>query len=218
MAIASFIAMHCLMARTVDPVVQPVSGYALAEPGNVLFPVGALSLTLACAAVTFGPELSAISRFGLFTTAGAFLLVTMFRTDSTHDVSSLGGEIHRYAAAAAFTLLTATGVVVALRLRHGDNSANIWRRLSLPVLAALAVATLLLTAVNTFIPDFADGGQWRGIPQRILLLILCMLIMAMARFPCGAARVSQAVPRKRRSEVRQLTPELSGHVHHVRAS
>jgi hypothetical protein len=175
--ITSFALLHVLMADIVDPLRQPVSSYALTQPGTTLFATGALGLAAACAILAgIGAPRHTGVRVLLALTSVMFVLVVMFRTDAGTDVSSIGGQVHRYAAGAAFVLLTLVGLWSTRHRSAPTGPAVTW----LTVLSALI---LLVTTLNTFLPDLADGGQWRGLPQRVLLVVQSLLIMVLARRP-----------------------------------
>ncbi|MGH8876405.1 MAG: DUF998 domain-containing protein [Stackebrandtia sp.] len=174
--IASFATLHLLLAGTVDPLRDPVSAYALVPVGDGLFAAGALGYAVSCAVLALpgreGARRYTAARALSAVTSVMFVLVVAFPTDAGPAVSSIGGQIHRYAAGAAFIGMTLLGFA---RSRPG-GAARGWTA----VLTGLSAATLLLTTVNTFAPGLADGGAWRGAPQRILLVIHAVMLIVLA--------------------------------------
>jgi len=174
---ASFVLLHLIMSDVVDPVSTPVSMYALTFPGVALFPLGALSLALACAILAgrgLGLQRQALIRWLLGTTAVMLVLASVFRSGTPESGLTFAAQVHRYTAGAAFVMLTLAGWLCAARMRESGASAAI-RRATWAV-TALAVLTFLTTTANTFLPGLADGGEWRGVPQRVLLVVLSALI------------------------------------------
>lgn len=192
-SIASFVLLHLLMSDAVDPVSTPVSMYALTFPGVVLFPLGASSLALVCAILAgrgLGLQRQGSIRWLLGTTAVMLVLASVFRSGTPESGLTFAAQVHRYAAGAAFVMLTLAGWLCAARMRESGASPAI-RRAAWAV-TALAVLTFLTTAANTFLPDLADGGDWRGIPQRVLLVVLSALIGVLI----VSARREAAAPRE----------------------
>lgn len=175
--VASFVLLHLLMSDVVDPVSTPVSMYALTSPGVVLFPLGALSLALACAILAgrgVGLQRQAFIRWLLGATAVMLVLASLFRSGTPESGLTVAAQIHRYTAGAAFVLLTVVAGLCTARMREAGASAAV-RRATWWV-TVLAALTFLTTTVNTFLPGLADGGDWRGVPQRVLLAVLSALI------------------------------------------
>lgn len=175
--VASFVLLHLLMSDVVDPVSTPVSMYALTSPGVVLFPLGALSLALACAILAgrgVGLRRQTFIRWLLGTTALMLVLASLFRSGTPESGLTVAAQIHRYTAGAAFVLLTVVAGLCAAQMREAGAAAAV-RRAAWWV-TVLAALTFLTTTVNTFLPGLADGGDWRGVPQRVLLAVLSALI------------------------------------------
>lgn len=214
--LASFAALHLFMAGQVSPLRDPVSGYALAAPGSVLFPLGAFGFAVACAALAMNrarPPWPGVVRSGvvrplLGAASVMFVLVVLFPTDSGVAVSSFGGQVHRYAAGAAFVLMTVVGYAGALR--PGDARTRRW----LVVLTAISAATLLVTTLNTFLPELADGGQWRGMPQRVLLVVQALMIFVMAAATARRRGEGVRVSRSQRVHVVDLPAAVAEHHRH----
>lgn len=176
-SVASFALLHLLMSDVVDPVNTPVSMYAFSPPGVVLFPLGTVSLALACAILAVrgvGLPRQSFVRFLLGATAVMLVFATLFRSGTPESGLTVAAQIHRYAAGAAFVLLTAVAALCTARMSE-TGAAPVIRRATrwATVLASLTFAT---TAINTFLPGVADGGDWRGIPQRVLLVVLSALV------------------------------------------
>ncbi|GAB3661740.1 DUF998 domain-containing protein [Glycomyces tarimensis] len=177
LSVASFALLHLVMSDVVDPVSTPVSMYALTFPGNVLFPTGVVSLALACAILAgrgVGLPRDGFIRRLLGATAVMLVLAAVFRSGTPESGLTFGAQIHRYTAGAAFVLLTVVAGLCAVGMRRAGTAPAI-RRAAASV-TALASLTFLTTTVNTFLPALADGGEWRGVPQRVLLVVLSALI------------------------------------------
>ncbi|GAA4921998.1 uncharacterized protein DUF998 [Stackebrandtia albiflava] len=186
-AAVGFLLLHLVMADSVDPMVQPVSSYALRAPGSILFPLGTLGLAAGCAALAaagLGLPRQRPVRALLGLAAVLLVLVVVFRTDTGDTVTSTAGEIHRWSAGAAFGALLLAGLAADRAMRYTTVDPFL-RRLS-RVLAGLSLVALALTALNTFLPEFADGASWRGLPQRILLAVETGLVLLLARLPMAA--------------------------------
>ncbi|THV42188.1 DUF998 domain-containing protein [Glycomyces buryatensis] len=178
--IAGFAVMHLTQSDVVNPVATPVSSYALTFPGIVLFPLSCLSLALACtilAGRSFGLAREGFIRFLLGATAVMLVFAAAFRTGTPETGLTWGAQIHRYTAGAAFVLLTVVAVLCAAQMRAA-GTPDVVRRATWWA-AALASLTFATTTVNTFLPRIADGGDWRGIPQRVLLVVLAGLVLAL---------------------------------------
>ncbi|TQL76407.1 uncharacterized protein DUF998 [Stackebrandtia endophytica] len=172
-ALAGFGFLHGYLAEVVDPVRQPVSSYALTAPGEVGFAVGAIGMAVACGALALRFTRRAWICWPLVASSGMYVLVVLFPTDAGVAVSTVGGQIHRYAAGVAFVAVTVVAIVAAWRSARSQRM--------LRVAAGLAVLMLLVTTINTFLPELADGGAWRGVPQRALLVIHIGLFLVLSR-------------------------------------
>ena len=190
LAVISFVSLHLVMASIVDPLRQPVSSYALTAPGDVLFAMGSFSLAAACLlAALFAPGLprgDGLIRVLLAGSALMLVLVVVFRTDRSDAVLSISGEIHRWSAGVAFGMLTAVGAGWAWWGR--GTVTGRWAT----VLTAVGAVALLAIVVTTFTPDLVAGRQWRGLPQRALLLVqtlwLAVLVAPTEQFRSATAR------------------------------
>ncbi|RRR95792.1 DUF998 domain-containing protein [Glycomyces terrestris] len=174
---AGFAAMHVTQSDVVDPVAIPVSAYAVTWPGVVLFPASVLALAAACAVLAgrgVGLAREGFVRFLLGATAAMLVCAAVFRTGTPESGLTWWAQIHRYTAGAAFVLLSVVAVVCAVRMRQAGAPA--WVRHGTWWAAALAGLTFATTTVNTFLPGFLDGGDWRGVPQRVLLVVLSTLL------------------------------------------
>lgn len=173
-----FLIMHLAMTDVVDPFQQPVSSYALTSPGSALFALGTMAVALSCAVlarVGLGLRDEALLRGSLAGAAVLLVLVVLFRTDTGDSVTSAAGQIHRFAAGGAFVLLACSGWMAWRRLAGTDQHAAV----AVGVLTLLGFGALVLTGLNTFMPDLAGGGQWRGLPQRALLAIQTGLVVVL---------------------------------------
>ncbi len=188
----SFAIMHLTQSDVVDPVATPVSSYALTWPGVVLFPLGVLSMALACAVLAVrgvGLPREGFIRFLLGATVVMLVGAALFRTGSPMTALTVEAQIHRYTAGAAFVLLTLVGGLATARMGQARMSPA--ARSGMLWATAASALTFLTTTVNTFLPWLADGGDWRGIPQRILLVTLSGLILALI---AGSADRTMPVP------------------------
>ncbi|MCD0445642.1 DUF998 domain-containing protein [Glycomyces sp. A-F 0318] len=189
---AGFAVMHLAQSGAVDPVATPVSAYALTWPGVVLFPASVLGMALACAVLAgrgVGLAREGLVRFLLGATAVTLVCAAVFRTGTPESGLTWWAQVHRYSAGAAFVLLTVAAAVCAARLRGTDAPA--WARYGTWWATVLAALTFLTTTVNTFLPGLADGGDWRGVPQRVLLVVLSALLWILV---ANSNRAAAAVP------------------------
>ncbi|ADD41861.1 DUF998 domain-containing protein [Stackebrandtia nassauensis] len=201
LTMAILIAMHVIMADQVRVNIDPVSVFAINREGVLLFDLACLSIAVACVAVLFGPLGSErVTRRCLAGSAVALLFVVGFDTDAGATVSSFSGYVHRYAAGAVFVMITVA-------------TAHLWRRVPDPRLRrAFAVMTLInlvlliLNVWGTYLPDLAYGGQWRGIPQRLLVVSQVVSIVAMAFVPKAKSPRSRRTPSRHRSQPRDFDP------------
>jgi len=192
---AGFAVMHLTQSGAVDPVATPVSAYALTWPGIVLFPVAVLSLAVACAILAgrgVGLARDGLIRFLLGATGVMLLAAAIFRTGTPESGLTWGAQIHRYSAGAAFVLLTVVAALCAMRMK--DGSVPDWVRRGTWWVTALAALTFLTTTVNTFVPGLADGGDWRGVPQRVLLVVLSALVWMLVVNSSRVTAVVETVP------------------------
>lgn len=189
---SGFAAMHLAQSGAVDPVATPVSAYALTWPGVVLFPASVLSMALACAVLAgrgVGLAREGAVRFLLGATAVTLVCAAVFRTGTPESGLTWWAQVHRYSAGSAFVLLTVVAALCAARMRDADVPA--WARRGTRWATALAALAFLTTAVNTFLPDLAGGGGWRGVPQRVLLVVLSALLWILV---ANSNRAPAAVP------------------------
>lgn len=174
---AGFAVMHLTQSGAVDPVATPVSSYALTWPGVLLFPASVLALALACAILAgrgVGLAREGFIRFLLGSTAVMLLCAAVFRTGTPESGLTWWAQIHRYTAGAAFVLLTVVAALCAVRMKDADVPD--WVRRGTWWVTVMAALTFLTTTVNTFLPGFLDGGDWRGVGQRVLLVVLSALV------------------------------------------
>ena len=177
LSVASFALLHLTMSDVVNPVRTPVSMYALSFPGYVLFPTGTLGLALACAILAgrgVGLPRDRFVRWLLAATALMLVLATVFHSGTPQSGLTWEAQIHRYTAGAAFVLLTVVAGICTALMREAGTAPAIRR--ALWWVTALASLTFLTTTINTFLPGIADGGDWRGVPQRVLLVVLSALV------------------------------------------
>lgn len=182
-SLAGFVWLHVGFADVVNPIRQPVSAYALDPVGEIGFAFGAIGMAVACGALALRYTHWALPRWLLVGSSVMYVLVVVFPTDSGVEVSSIAGEVHRYAAGAAFVAMT----VLAAVLARGGN------RRPITVLAIASAALLSVTTINTFVPGLADGGAWRGVPQRLLLAVhicflLSLVVLSLRRTVSASAR------------------------------
>jgi hypothetical protein len=195
-----FAVMHLTQSDAVDPVATPVSSYAVTWPGIVLFPASVLALALACSILAgrgVGLAREGFIRFLLGSTSVMLLCAAVFRTGTPESGLTWWAQIHRYTAGAAFVLLTVIAALCAIRMR--DEAVPAWVRRGTWWVTGLAAFAFLTTTVNTFLPGFLNGGEWRGIVQRVLLVVLSALVWMLvansvrAMVPAGATVPVDAV-------------------------
>lgn len=174
-ATASVVTMHAVADSGIDPVSSPLSDYGLSTRSALLFALSCLAL--AAGSIAFGNTLVGLSKWSAYGAALMLVLVVLFPTDpSDAESMSLAAHIHRYAAGAAFVLL---GVVIAGVI---DDCGG-WLRTLLTVVCVTAAVMLVLTVVAAFWPEFLAIWQWRGIPQRMLLLGYVTALAALGAHP-----------------------------------
>lgn len=162
MAVLSIVALalvHLISIGRVDPVEQTMSMYGVHPQSAGLFALGCTALAVACLALAH--RLPRPGRPAAYGAAVMLVLLVAFPTDTGDGPLSLSAQIHRYAAGAAFVLIALT---MCAAVRHTTS------RGVLVALIAVAAIVLALTVIGAFAPDVAAISQWRGIPQRVLLL------------------------------------------------
>lgn len=160
-AIGTLAFVHLLTFASVDAVAEPLSQYGLSARSFALFALSCLAL--AVAAVALAPRLSLLGRVSAYAGAIMLVLVVVFPTDPGTGTLSMTAQIHRYAAGAAFVLLA------VLMLSAAAHCGPAMRR-SIWVSLVIVVLMLALTIAATFWPELWAMQQWRGVPQRVLLL------------------------------------------------
>ncbi|MEU5157618.1 DUF998 domain-containing protein [Glycomyces sp. NPDC021274] len=190
-----FAVMHLTQSHAVDPVATPVSSYAVTWPGIVLFPASVLALALACAVLAgrgVGLAREGFIRFLLGATSVMLVCAAVFRTGTPESGLTWWAQIHRYTAGAAFVLLTVVAALCAIRMKDADVPD--WVRRGTWWATGLAALTFLTTTVNTFLPGFLNGGEWRGVVQRVLLVVLSALVWILVANSVRAMAPVGAVP------------------------
>lgn len=209
---AGFAVMHLTQSDSVNPVATPVSSYALTWPGIALFPASVLALALACAILAgrgVGLAREGFIRFLLGSTAVMLLCAAIFRTGTPESGLTWWAQIHRYTAGAAFVILTVVAALCAVRMKDADVPD--WVRRGTWWVTALAALTFLTTTVNTFLPGFLNGGEWRGIGQRVLLVVLSALVwMLVANSRRVTVPVGTATPATAPVGSRAVVPVVAG--------
>lgn len=173
-----------LVPSGVDPMRDPVSSYVRVG-GGWQFTLGVLAMAAACyvlaSAALPGPR-TAMLR-GVLAIAGAsFQTAAVFPTDAGDSVVTISAEIHRWAAGIGMGAIPVAGLLFLSALRGaGRPKAAGWLALTVAVSALL----LAVTATGTFLPDFMHSGDWRGLPQRVLLFaeLTVVLVLALAAAP-----------------------------------
>ncbi|MGH8794549.1 MAG: DUF998 domain-containing protein [Stackebrandtia sp.] len=184
LSLITFALLHVLMAGIANPMIQPLSDYALDPPGSVLFAIGVLLMAGACTVLTFGgmglPNEKPV-RLLLGVVTILLVLTATFPTDRGPVPTTTIGEIHRWVSSTAFFGLAVVGALACRRFEDG-------RRRLLAILTALTVVGLVLVTATSMFQDFANGGQWRGLPQRGLLLLETGTMLVLAGASASASR------------------------------
>ncbi|GLZ75760.1 hypothetical protein Afil01_05670 [Actinorhabdospora filicis] len=181
---ASILAVLCLgylhmVPSDVDPMRDPVSSYVRVG-GGWQFTLGVTAMAAACyvlaSAALPGPR-TAMLR-GVLAIAGAsFQTAAVFPTDAGASVVTASAEIHRWAAGIGMGAIPVAGLLFLTVLRgSGRPQAAKW----LGVTVAVSVFLLAVTVIGTFLPDFMHSGDWRGLPQRVLLFAELTVVLALA--------------------------------------
>ncbi|QHC00573.1 DUF998 domain-containing protein [Epidermidibacterium keratini] len=187
LALISIIAMalvHVVAIGAVDPIDQTMSMYGVHRLSAGLFGLGCTALAAAC--VALADRLPRVGRWAAYGAALTLVLVVVFPTDVGNGPLSLSAQIHRYAAGTAFALLA---ILICAVLATSRAASGV-----LTVLLVIAAVVLALTIIATFAPDFLGISQWRGVPQRVMLLdyaLAVALIGARLSDPRAAARHRQ---------------------------
>ncbi|MEU8250410.1 DUF998 domain-containing protein [Nonomuraea sp. NPDC048916] len=196
--LSALAAMACLAYAEVTLPGQPlISDYALVPGGMAPVLIGMLALAGACLFLAYGlatrePARTAATRVLLMATAAGLMLSALFPTDPRFsDVSSLGGEIHRWAAAVVFTALPVAGWTLA-RAREVLPRWNLVRAVSLT--SALTLAAYLAAHPASFLSSLINGGAYYGLLERALVLSEIGLIVVMALTSARRTRPAAAVP------------------------
>ncbi|MFI7445676.1 DUF998 domain-containing protein [Nonomuraea indica] len=176
---------------------QPLlSDYALVPGGMLPVLAGLLALAGACLWLAYGltvrePARTAATRVLLLAAAAGLLLCAVFPTDpGVSQLSTVAGEIHRWAAAVVFTALPLAGWTLARR----DTSppwANALRALS--VTSALALAGFLFAHPASFTSAAIDGAAFYGLFQRGVVLAEIALVTVMALTAAAGRRPAAAL-------------------------
>lgn len=178
-ATAAVVIMHAVADRGIDPVSAPLSDYGLSSRSALLFAISCLAL--AAASISFGNTVAGHHRWAAYGASVMLVLVVLFPTDPPEAADlSLAAHIHRYAAGAAFVLL---GVAIIGMM----SDCNGWLRTLLAAVCITSAAMLVLTVVAAFWPDLLAIWQWRGIPQRVLLLGYVAALAAIGLHPAPVA-------------------------------
>jgi hypothetical protein len=162
-------------AGVVSPLNDLVSDYALLDEGAWVLLAGTLSLAMSCLWLAYGltltePGTAATTRALLVAGAFGLLLTALFPTDPTPDVTSMGGEIHRWSAAIVFTALPVAGW-------------RLGRRLAVPAItrSALACAPLLALFLashpGSVVAEIIGGPAYYGLVERALLVVEIVLVL-----------------------------------------
>ncbi|ADD42330.1 hypothetical protein Snas_2653 [Stackebrandtia nassauensis DSM 44728] len=170
LAAASFVFMFVAMPE-VDFLRHPVSIYENKQPGFTGYIIATAGIAVSCTALAL--TTTGWPRLVLATAALAFVVAAVFPTDPGTGVDTVAGYIHRYASGTGFGL-----VIIAGFLAFATTTG--WRRPALLWLSVTNVVLMALVVINTFFPTFADGRDWRGLPQRLLLFTLAAVLVMLA--------------------------------------
>ncbi|MFC7644376.1 DUF998 domain-containing protein [Streptosporangium lutulentum] len=174
---------HVVAADAVNPASGLISDYALVGTSAWALASGTIMLAVGSLWIAFGltrvdPARSAAARV-LFVAGALGLLITAgFPTDSAPDVVSVGGEIHRWAAAVVFTALPCAGWM--LGRRSGDRALS-----AVSVLSVVFLAAFLATHPGSLTSDLVNGSGYYGLIERLLVLTEIALVFLAARVVDG---------------------------------
>ncbi|WP_113703111.1 DUF998 domain-containing protein [Nonomuraea lactucae] len=172
-----------------------ISDYALVSGGMAPVLIGMLALAGACLFLAYGlaarePSRSAATRVLLVAGAAGLMLSALFPTDpGLSEVSSLGGEIHRWSAAVFFTALPVAGWALARRYEPLPR----WNAVrAMSATSALALAGFLAAHPASFTSSPINGDAYYGLLERGLVLAEIALVAVMA--VASARRAHPAAP------------------------
>lgn len=169
--------LHLAASGKVDPIAATISDYIFVEHGAALLAMASLTLAGTSVALLLalrarglparGPEASL-----LWLWSAGLVVVALFPTDPTGAPLSLSGALHRYAAVAMFASLPLAGWLLSRRFPGGA----LLRGLS--VVAGLAAVAFMVSHVS--VGGQPDGTGLLGLSERVLFLLLCALLLALA--------------------------------------
>ncbi len=186
LALGATVYAHVAAGGRVDPMKTLISDYALFDVSSWAMICGTIALAMGSMWVAYGlarvdPARSAAARVLFLAGALGLLLTAAFTTDAAPDVTSAGGEIHRWSAAVVFTALPCAGWMLGRRFRSP----------ALPAVSALAVASLavfLAAHPGSLVSALIDGPDYYGLVQRLLVLSDAAVVFLAALTLNGGAR------------------------------
>ncbi|MFG3442693.1 DUF998 domain-containing protein [Nonomuraea sp. NPDC047897] len=191
---------------------QPLlSDYALVPGGMLPVLTGLLALAGACLWLAYGlavrePARTAATRVLLVAAAAGLLLCAVFPTDpGISQLSTVAGEIHRWAAAVVLTALPLAGWTLA---RRDTSPAWATTLRAMSVTSALALACFLLAHPASVTSAPIDGVAFYGLFQRGVVLAEIALVAVMATAVGG--RRAATTPRSPRSHASAAGPAEAG--------
>ncbi|MEV0582477.1 DUF998 domain-containing protein [Nonomuraea sp. NPDC050310] len=202
-ALAGMIYVHVAL-----PMQPLLSDYALLPGGMLPVMLGMLALAGGCLSLAYGltlrePNRSAAARVLLMAAGGGLMLSAIFPTDPHSGADTLGGEIHRWAAAVFFTALPVAGWVLA----RGREAGARWG--SVRVLsggAGLVLAAYLLAHPASFISGWIDGAAYYGLLERALVGVDLVLLVGMAIATGATATARTAAPEPAEPDADEPSP------------
>ncbi|MER6576793.1 DUF998 domain-containing protein [Nonomuraea sp. NPDC001023] len=172
---------------------QPlISDYALVPGGMLPVLAGTLALAAACLSLAYGlaarePGRTAATRVLLLAGAAGLMLSAIFPTDpGMSDISTFGGEIHRWSAAVVFTALPVAGWTLA----RGRAAAARWSAVkALSVTSGLTLVAYLAAHPAAVTSSLIGGTAYYGLLERGLVLAEIVLVVTMA-LACAPGRAA----------------------------
>ncbi|TKK81272.1 DUF998 domain-containing protein [Herbidospora galbida] len=193
-ALLLMLGLHLFFADLINPMTGLLSDYAVTDTTTeTVFALGMMALAAGCVATAWSltepnPSRTAATRVLLIVAAAGLVLATIFPTDLSADVTTLGGEIHRWSTAVVFTSLPVAGWILTRRGPLG--AVGLLARLS-----GVFLVAYLLSHPTSPVSALVGGEAYFGLLERIVVVLEILLVIALANL--GKAGQRAAAPATR---------------------